>query len=277
MRAGFFKEKKLLQNIVLTLAYDGTFFEGFQEQPYKRTVGGVLRKAVELVTGRTTRLIVAGRTDSGVHADAQIVNFLSVSDIPADRFYYNLKKYLPDDILVYRSEGASLRFHARFHSTWKTYCYVLSRGPLLHPKDRYRMALCSYPLNIERMKRAAGEFLGTHDFSAFSLPDPERSVVRTITECTIKEEGNHLIFTIQGDAFLRQQVRIMAGALVDVGRGKLSADEISYALEHGSRIPIAPTLPACGLTLSRIYWKNPEENGEKKNESLHCNCFVNFS
>lgn len=244
-----------MKNILLRIAYDGTRFRGFQGQPGERTVYGVLRRAIDKLMGRPTRLISAGRTDTGVHAEEQWVNFLSASPIAPKGIVHHLKPLLPDDVLALSSEEVPLSFHSRFSSGEKVYRYVLSLDQPLLPVYRHYKAACTYPLNIEGMRRVLPLFLGRHNFSAFSRQDPLRQPIRDISQFTMKQSGNDLVFHIAGESFLHNQIRIIVGAMVEVGRGRLTEAQIARLLEEGAAQPVAPTYPACGLTLERIFRK----------------------
>lgn len=241
-----------MKNYLLKIAYDGSEFHGFQEQIGYRTVAGVLRAAVERLVKRPTRIIASGRTDVGVHAEMQLVNFLTTTDISARGFCYHLNDRLPEDIVCLRSEAVPIGFHARFCSGTKTYRYVVSLDKPQMPTDRRYKASCTYDLNIDAMMQACTCFIGAHDFSAFSKSDPLRQPIRRIDGFTLSQSGNDLIFRVRGESFLHNQVRMMVGALIAVGRGKLDARTISRYLREGASYPKATTYPACGLTLEHI-------------------------
>lgn len=242
----------MVKNILLRLAYDGTDFSGYQKQAGARTVQEELQTAVEALTGRRTRLIAAGRTDAGVHADEQWVNFLSVSDIAPKGFRYHLARLLPEDILVTDSREVPLSFHSRFSARSKTYRYVVSRDAQMHPRFRHYKAKCDFPLDLSAIREALPLFEGMKDFSAFSVRDPLRGPLRRLDSFTMLEDGTDLIFHLRGESFLHHQVRILIGAMIEVGRGRLTGEEIERLLREGSPHPVAPTMPACGLTLESV-------------------------
>jgi len=241
-----------MRNFLLKLAYDGKDFHGFQEQDGYRTVAGELRTAIEHLVGRPTRLIASGRTDVGVHAEMQLVNFLTTTSISPSGFRYHLNARLPEDIVCYHSEAVPIDFHARFSAGMKTYRYVVSLNRPQMPTDRYYKASCTYDLDVEAMLRACDCFVGEHDFSAFCKRDPLRQPIRRIESFTLTQSGHDLIFRVSGESFLHNQVRMMVGALIAIGRGKLDAKTVSRYLREGAARPMATTYPACGLTLEHI-------------------------
>lgn len=243
----------MYKNILLKVAYDGTNFQGWQEQAGPgRTVAGELQRALEEETGKPVRMIAAGRTDAGVHAEGQLVNFLTTDPTPADVFYHKLRPYLPEDLMVIRSAEVPLNFHVRFQAKAKTYRYDLLEAPYLLPQARHHFGLCSYPLNEEIIRKALPLFIGTHNFSAFSLQDKDRDPIRTLMNIELDRQGNHWTFHLTGDSFLRRQVRILIGSLIDLGRGHLKLEQIPTLLKEGADHPIAPAFPAAGLTLEDI-------------------------
>lgn len=256
----------MFQNILLELAYDGQGFQGFQEQPGKRTVAGCLRQAVEQWNGRPTRLIAAGRTDRGVHARSQWVNFLTPHDTRPEAIAYLLRPYLPEDLLVRSSRAVPANFQIRFHAQEKTYVYDLVETQALAPAYRKLVAASSYSLDAEAMRAACGLFVGRHDFSDFARQEPGQTGERTIFDCALAVDpwfggaGRHFHFTVRGDAFLREQVRFMIGALIELGRGKRSRAEILASLRGEPGRKPYQAAPACGLTLAEVQWTLPEEN-----------------
>lgn len=256
----------MYQNILLTLAYDGRNFHGFQAQSGMRTVAGVLTKAVEKVLGKKTRLIAAGRTDAGVHAQGQIVNFLADTLIPASAFAYHLYPYLPDDLQVLSSQPLPLNFHARFHSIAKTYRYDFVEAKRIHPKYRDFLPTCTYPLDPDAVGQGAKLFQGRHNFSAFTLADEDRDPIRTIFSFDLDRkfwtegEGCLWTFRIRGDSFLREQVRLMVGAMVALGRGKWTLEEVQSLIDQGAEHSPFMAAPPQGLTLDEVEWVFPKEN-----------------
>lgn len=250
-----------MQNILLHLAYDGSPYAGFQEQEGQDTIALRLREALEAIVSHPLRLIAAGRTDRGVHADDQVVNFLTRSDLPAQAFRHLLAQKLPSSILCTDSRAAGPNFHARFDALAKEYRYVLDRGPS-HPLYRNFLPSYTYPIDLGRLRQAAGLMVGEHDFSAFSIQEAHRTSMRRMEKVEVLEEGSRLVFRIRGRSFLRRQVRMMVGALLTVGRGLLSLQEIEEALEKGGEA-IAFAMPAKGLVLETVTYPKGLEMAKK--------------
>ncbi|MFZ5754000.1 MAG: tRNA pseudouridine(38-40) synthase TruA, partial [Bacillota bacterium] len=211
-----------MRNIKLVLAYDGTNYHGFQKQNNTRlkTIQGTLEDALRVLTKEEVKVIGSGRTDAGVHAQGQVVNFLSHTTIPPERFPLALNSVLPSDIVVWEAEDVPQEFHARFDAVKKTYRYTIYNDRHLSPFWRYFAYHVPVPLDIERMSVAAREFQGTHDFRGFCAKDTAvKDFVRTIYTCQVEKEGPLVTITVTGDGFLYNMVRIMTGTLIEVGLG----------------------------------------------------------
>lgn len=246
-----------IQNILLSIQYDGSNFSGFQIQENKRTVQECLERAVRSVTGEENRVIAAGRTDSGVHANLMYVNFLTAKDIKADKFHFHLKKFLPDDILALSSRRVDKNFHARFSVKTKTYKYVISLEKVLHPIYRNYMENITYKLDFSLLEKGLEVLKGKHDFKAFCLSEKNDTIntVRTIKDCYFKLDNNKLYLFFVGESFLHNQVRIMAGSLIELSRGKISLEEFKYYFNKKNKKRANPTLKAAGLYLDDIDYK----------------------
>lgn len=254
-----------MQNILLHMAYDGTHFEGYQAQQGRRTVAGVLGEALDTMTGRKTRLIAAGRTDSGVHATGQCANFLTHLNMPAGAFAKRLNALLPDDLAIISSEAVSPQFHARFADHWTTYRYLVENG-VLYPQYRHLCFHYDFALDWAAMQQAAALFLGEHDVSAFAMYTQTDTTRRMLRDVTLEREGSRMAFTFTGNGFLRRQVRMMVGALLSVGRGEVSERQVARALARGSDHPLFFAAPPQGLTLVRVDYVEPVgvERGDPK-------------
>jgi len=246
----------LLRNIKLTVAYDGTNYHGFQEQRGTglATVQEELEARLERLTGRRTQIIGAGRTDSGVHARGQVVNFDAAGwPIPVQRIPLALNGILPGDITVTDAVEVPRDFHARFSARAKTYRYSIWNARIPSPFHRLYSTFVPVPLDDGAMAAAALLLLGRHDFKCFQASGSTvRDTVREIYQAEVEREGAMLHFIFCGSGFLYNMVRIMAGTLVQVGMGKVEPEIVNQALESRVRVAAGPTLPPQGLCLESV-------------------------
>lgn len=245
-----------MQRIRLTVEYDGTHYGGWQLQKNAPTVQGELERALSQLTGRSIRITGASRTDAGVHARGQVAHFDSPVNIPPEKFSYALNTHLPPDIRVQDSCAAPEGFHARFWTRGKRYTYTIYNAKhasaLLHDRSWHVWQ----PLDLEKMNRAARDLLGTHDFSAFcAAGGSEKTRVRTLTRADVeRKDGGRVVITVEGNAFLYNMVRIVAGTLAAVGAGDRSVDVVEKMLVSGDRTLGGPTAPPQGLVLEEIFY-----------------------
>ncbi len=250
-----------MRNIKLVIEYDGTSYHGWQSQNNALAVQDVIEKAIMTLTGEKCKLIGSGRTDAGVHAIGQVANFITNSKIPPEKFSYALNNILPDDIVIKSSEQVPGSFHARYSAIGKKYRYVIYNSRQRSALLRNRAYFVPYDLDIPSMEKAMKYFVGTHDFAAFKAADStEKSSIRTITDTWLKKEGEIVTFEIAGDGFLYNMVRIIAGTLVEVGMGKIAADDIPHIIESRDRRKAGRTAPPHGLYLVEVYY--PEQKNE---------------
>ena len=236
----------------LLVEYDGTPYVGWQRQDNGPSVQGAIEAAILSLTGETVSIRGAGRTDSGVHALAQVAHFDTESRIPPDKFAYALNVGLPRDIRVIYSDRAE-GFHARFDVIRKHYRYTVNNAPHAGVFNRNTALHYHYALDMDKMKRAAGDLLGEHDFSAFKSAGTElENTVRTIYRAEWGRQGNILTFDIAGSGFMYNMVRIIAGTLLEIGSGKRKEDSIKRALQSLDRRDAGATAPAHGLMLYRV-------------------------
>lgn len=253
-----------MRNIKLIVAYDGTDFHGFQWQPKLRTVQGELQQAIERLTGESISIHGSGRTDAGVHAWGQVVNFHTSSRIPIDKWPIAMNSVLPPDLVIRSAEEAPLDFHARFDAIAKTYLYQIDLGSYPDVFRRRHAWHVPYRLEIEQMRKAADLFKGEHDFTSFcNASTPVEDKVRQIHEIRIIEEyRNVLKILVHGNGFLWNMVRILVGTLVDIGRGRMPYDEVPAILAAKDRTRAGVTAPAQGLTLFEVFY--PENDSIEK-------------
>ena len=251
-----------MRRIRTIIAYDGTDYVGWQTQPNGVAVQEVIEGAIREVTGEKVSLQGSGRTDSGVHARAQVAHFDTEARMAADKFAIALNTHLPADIRVLYSEEVSPDFHARFSAKEKQYRYFVQTGPHADVFAR-KYALHAYmPLDLGLMNEAAALSVGTHDFSAFMSTGREvESAVRTLSLSRWEQQGKFLVYTVQGNGFLYNMVRILVGTMLGMGSGRIPRDSMEKALANLSRKDAGPTAPAHGLVLWRV--KYPDFDTEE--------------
>ena len=244
-----------MRRIRTVISYDGTDYVGWQTQPNGISVQETIEKAIFEVTGEHTTLQGSGRTDSGVHARAQVAHFDTDARMSADKFAIALNTHLPSDIRIVYSEETDLSFHARFSAKEKQYRYFVQTGPHADVFSRKYSLHAYMPLDLQIMNEAAAEVIGTHDFTAFMSAGREvESAVRTITVSRWEKQGCFLVYSVQGNGFLYNMVRILVGTMLGMGSGRISADSMSNALATCSRRASGPTAPPHGLILWRVIY-----------------------
>lgn len=246
-----------MRRVMLRVAYDGTGYHGWQRQPGDvPTIEGVLNRELSALTGEEIEVMGASRTDAGVHALGNVAVFDTESPIPPEKFSYALNQRLPEDISVQEAREVSAAFHPRFQECRKTYEYrILNRR---FPLPEYRNTALFYhgPLDVERMRQAAGAFLGEHDFAGFcSVGAQVKTTVRTIYALSVEREGELIGIRVQGSGFLYNMVRIIAGTLLEVGKGKIDPGAMEGIIASRDREQAGPTAPAKGLRLVEISYQ----------------------
>ena len=237
----------------MKIEYDGTEYCGWQIQPNAVSVQQKIEEAIVRLTGENVSVTGSGRTDSGVHALGQIAHFDTQSTIPAEKFSSALNQFLPNDVKVVESWKVDDDLHARYSAKRKTYRYKLYLSKHARPlMDRY-MARVDFDLDIIAMQTACEKFVGKHDFACFLASGSEvKDTVREIYFAKIDRQGEEITFTVCGNGFLYNMVRIMVGTLVKVGMGKLKAEEVGEILLSGDRKRAGITMPPQGLTLVSV-------------------------
>lgn len=253
--------------IMLTVAYDGTAYSGWQIQPNAVTIEEKLREAIKTLTGEDVELIGASRTDAGVHSLGNVAVFDTGSSIPPVKFSFALNNYLPEDIVVRESCEVAPDFHPRHCDSVKTYEYRIYNDRFPHPVLRLYSHFSYRKFDVDRMREAAAKLVGEHDFGAFcSAGSQAETTVRTIYSIDIIEEniegavsgeyGKMIKIRVTGSGFLYNMVRIIAGTLMDIGTGLMEVSAIDRCLETADRSDAGPTAPANGLTMIGITFKN---------------------
>ena len=242
-----------MRNIRLDLCYDGTRYNGWQRQTsHDNTIQGKIETALSRILGEPIEISASGRTDTGVHARGQVANFHTQSGMDCAALLAELRKYLPEDIGIYSCREVSPRFHARLNALEKTYQYRLWNTEEPCVFERRFVAQMEEPLDVEAMQEAAQHFLGTHDFSAFCANKKmKKSTVRTIKAFTVQRCGTEIRFTVTGNGFLHNMVRILVGTLIEVGRGERSMESIP-ALFGAKREQAGFLAPGKGLCLMEV-------------------------
>ena len=245
----------LPRTLRLVVAYDGTDFCGWQRQDGQQTVQGCLEEAFLAMTGQALAVRGAGRTDAGVHAEGQVASVELVSRIPNLGFLRGLNTHLPLEIAVLEVTDMPAGWSARHDARGKIYRYQVWNHPVRCPRHA-RLSWHVYDaLDVHRMREAAAVLVGEHDFRAFRSSDCDRkNTVRIMRRFEVRAEGTLLSLEVEGTAFLRNMVRILAGTLVGVGRGRLTVEQVKTALASGDRTQAGVTAPACGLTLVRVIY-----------------------
>ena len=239
----------------LTIEYAGTRYSGWQIQQNARTVQGELARVVRDVTGRTTfEIYGSGRTDAGVHALAQVAHLDVSTDLPADSLRRRINDELPADINVLAADVAPRRFHARHDAVARTYLYQIARRRTAFAKAYVWWV--KEPIDVNRMRAAAGAFVGMRDFKSFAEQDGGKSTVVLVDRLDVVEDGALVLVAIEGSHFLWKMVRRIVGVLVEIGRGHLDLDAAAQFLVDESGVPARLTAPPSGLFLEHVYYRN---------------------
>ena len=242
-----------MKRIKLTVAYDGTHYNGWQVQPNGVTIEGMLNKAIAELTNETVAVIGASRTDSGVHALGNVAVFDTNTRIPPEKLCYALNQRLPADIVVQHSCEVPLHFHPRRCESRKTYVYKILNRAFTLPLSRYDCYFTYRKLDVEKMRQAAAYLVGTHDFKSFcSVHSQAETTVRTIYHLAVEKEQDVITIEVTGSGFLYNMVRILAGTLLQVGMGERSPQQMQEILKAKDRSAAGATAPAHGLTMIGI-------------------------
>ncbi len=241
------------RNICLVIEYEGTNYHGWQCQPNGTTIEEIVRRAVERILDHPVKLYSAGRTDAGVHAFGQVVNFTTVRNIPLDNIERGVNSLLPSDIRVRSARQEVASFHSRYSAKSKTYIYSIYNAPRFSPFSvRYSW---HYPFRLDcaSMNGAIGAIVGTHDFSSFKKKnEPYRSCEREVLRARVVRRRPFVHIGIEATGVLRYLVRNLVGTLVLVGAGKMTPEEFRSVIDARDRDLAGPTAPPQGLFLRRV-------------------------
>ncbi len=271
------------RNIKLTIEYAGTSYSGWQVQNSRtphaarrtpKTIQETIEKALQKILRKKTKLIGSGRTDAGVHAQAQVANFKTDSSIAIEKLCKALNAVLPDNISVIRTEEARADFHSRFSAKSKVYRYTILNRPYRSAILRDTAYFFPYPLNLKLMRKEAGILLGRHDFKSFCASGSNtKETIRTIKRITIRKltynlspithnlnEFPLILIDMEADGFLYNMVRNIAGTLIEIGRGKFSEGSTKKILLARNRKFAGPTAPAKGLCLLEVKYQDTKQD-----------------
>ncbi len=244
------------RNVRLTLAYDGTDFCGWQRQKSDRTVQQVVEDALERMLGEPVRVQAAGRTDSGVHATGQVINFRTAStSIPADRWAVALNSYLPEDVQVVSAGLAPDSFDSRRSALARGYRYQILNGGARLPHLRRYCFRVRAPLDVGYLNRAAAQLVGEHDFAVFAAAgDASASTVRRVLSASFYPAVPFLVFRIVATSFLWRMVRSIVGTLVELAEQSAPPGDVGDLIAKRQRDLVGQTAPARGLFLERVWY-----------------------
>lgn len=238
------------KRVCLVVAYDGTNYHGWQVQNNGITIESELNRCLTELFGEPIEVIGASRTDAGVHALGNIAVFDTESPMPADKISYALNQRLPEDIRVRNSKEVPPDWHPRHCESRKTYEYRIYCSEFPMPVKRLYSYFTYWSLDVNQMREAASYLEGEHDFKSFCQTNAQvESTIRTIYSVEVEEQGTDIVIRVCGNGFLYNMVRIIAGTLMEVGRGKRSPEDMPDILEAKDRAAAGPTAPAHGLTL----------------------------
>lgn len=261
-----------MARVKITVSYDGTDFHGFARQPELRTVQGVLEEAIWRTCGKRIEVFGASRTDAGVHARRQVIHVdLDESPgIPHEQLAYALRRQFPQDITLLSTHVVAADFHARHNALRKTYRYTVCMGQIWDVfRVRYEHRIHTF-LDIDAMAEAAIPLLGTHDFTSFCYAHAQQeSKIRTIEDIRVVQCDKTTVFVeVTGKAFLHNMIRILAGTLLEVGKGRLQPRDVEGILAQKDRRVAGPTAPPHGLTLWDIVYADERIRDVHEAESL---------
>ena len=245
-----------MRNIKCIVTYEGTRYQGWQRQESSdNTIQGKLEQLISRMCNEKIEIQGSGRTDAGVHALGQVINFHTHSEMPVEQMLAYMNQYLPEDIAVVEIEEVPERFHSRLNAKGKQYSYRVWNSSIPNVFWRRYAYTVEADLDVEAMEEAARHLLGEHDFKSFtSTKKGKKSTVRRIDSIHIKKDGDLLTFTFRGDGFLYHMIRILMGTLMEVGMGQRSAASIPEVLAAKDREKAGSLVPGKGLVLEKVFY-----------------------
>lgn len=245
-----------MKNLLFKIKYDGSSFHGWQIQPNGITVQQCLGEAFESIFGQKVNINGCSRTDAGVHANEFCFNVKIDTQMSEERIITAINSKLPPSAAVYACREVKEDFHARFDCKGKEYIYRVLNTPYPDPFLRDRAYHYKYPLDEKMLDREAKAFIGTHDFMAFCASGSSvQTTVRTVYDFSVRRENDEVIFSVSGDGFLYNMVRIAVGTLIDISRGKIERGSIPQIIESKDRNMAGVTAPPCGLYLNKVFYE----------------------
>lgn len=245
-----------MKRVKLIVAYDGTNYSGWQIQPNGITIEQVLNEQLSRFFKEDIKVTGASRTDAGVHSLGNVCIFDTNTRMPAEKISYAINQSLPDDIVVIDSCEVDREFHPRFSKSRKTYEYRILNAKFRNPTRRLDTYFYHYPLDVEKMRRAAYYLTGEHDFASFCSANAQsNTTVRTIYDCSVTKSDDIISIRVTGNGFLYNMVRIIAGTLIKIGGSDMEADAMKGIIDAADRGKAGPTAPACGLTMIGIEYE----------------------
>jgi tRNA pseudouridine38-40 synthase len=262
------EEQRSVRRMALVVEYDGTAYGGSQYQKNASTIQGELEKALKKLTGERTRLALAGRTDAGVHAKGQVVSFGTRAPYEPDVFVRALNAHLPEDIVVRSAHEVPLSFQVRRLAKRRWYRYLIYNG---RQRPALRRGYCwhiAQPLDVEAMQEAAQQLVGQHDLAAFAAPSAPGRTVRTVYRAEVSRRRSWVMFDIEGNSFLTQQVRRTVGALVQVGLGRQTVEDFRRLLASAHKGAATLAAPPQGLCLMAVEYEGLRGSGHEEDADL---------
>lgn len=244
-----------MRHLLLTIRYRGTRYHGYQVQQNAVTVAQTVQDAVERIFGERLPIKGCSRTDAGVHANCFALTLRTASVMACDAVVRAMNVHLPSDIAVTGCREVPEAFHPRYDCKGKRYLYRIYNGTVRDPFSADLALFWKYPLDERRMDAAAQSFIGTHDFAAFcSSGSGVQDTVRTVTDASVTRHGDFVIYSVTGNGFLYNMVRIMVGTLLEAARGVYTPADVLHMLEGRDRSAAGPTAPPHGLYLDTVFY-----------------------